>query len=367
VDSLPITTVIGLLAFIAGGAFGAVANRTNFCTMGAISDWVLMGDLRRMRAWMLAIAVAMVGTHALHASSLIDVDESIYRSADFGWFGAVLGGLMFGFGMTLAGGCGNKTLVRIGTGNLKSVYVFLVLGIAAYATLRGLTGVARIELETLTNVDLASMGYASQGMEEFLAAASGLSAQALRWMLTAILAGGLAIWCFTSGAFRSSPRDVFAGFGIGTLIPVGWAITGIAGADDFDPQPLASFTFVAPIGESIQYLMTFTGSTIGFGVAAVGGVIFGSLLTAIVTRSFHVEGFGDKSDMVRHTIGAGLMGIGGVLALGCTVGQGLSGMSTLALGSLIATISIVAGGVLGMKYLEEGSLGGALKAVAGRA
>ena len=131
----------------------------------------------------------------------------------------------------------------------------------------------------------------------------------------------------------------------------------------FEPTPLGSFTFVNPTGESIMYLMTFSGASINFGIASVGGVIAGSFAMAIATKSFRIESFNDADDMIRHLIGAALMGTGGILALGCTIGQGITGMSTLALGSVIALASIIAGGVYGMKYLEEGSFGGALAAM----
>lgn len=367
-DDLSISTLVGLWAFAAGIVFGFTANRTNFCTMGAISDLVLMGDARRFRAWVLAIAIAIIGTQSLHVAGLIDIDDSIYRTANLGWLGAIIGGVIFGFGMTMAGGCGNKTLVRVGGGNLKSIYVLLVMGIFAYMTLRGLTGLVRVEMEAATNLDLsAAAGVSSQGLEALLAAATGLGADTLRWILVAVLAGGGIVWCFKDADFRSSPHDIIGGLIVGALIPAGWAITGIVGMDDFEPAPLGSFTFVAPAGETIQYLMTFTGATINFGIATVFGVITGSFIAALSTRSFHMEGFTDKTDMLRHTIGATLMGIGGVLALGCTVGQGITGMSTLAIGSVIALISIVFGGVLGMKHMEEGSLGGAFRALLQRA
>lgn len=367
-EDMPITTLIGWWALAAGIVFGATANKTNFCTMGAISDMVFMGDFGRMRAWVLAIAVAMTGTTLLHAGGLIDVNDTIYRTANLGWFGAVLGGLMFGFGMTMAGGCGNKTLVRIGGGNLKSIYVFLVMGVFAIMTLRGLTGMARVELEAMTNVDLGAAGYTSQGVEELLGGGLGLDVDMVRWVVVGLLAGGALVWCFKDAEFRRTPANILGGLIIGALIPAGWYITGVVGFDEFEPQPLMSFTFVAPSGETIQYLMIFSGTTINFGIASVFGVILGSFLMALATRSFNLEGFSDARDMLRHTFGATLMGIGGVLALGCTIGQGITGMSTLALSSFIALGSILFGGVLGMKYMEEGSLFGALRAmVPGRA
>jgi len=150
------------------------------------------------------------------------------------------------------------------------------------------------------------------------------------------------------------------------LVPVAWYVTGVIGFDDFEPTPLASFTFVAPVGESIQYLMTFTGSTINFGIAVIGGIIIGSFIAAKSSGEFRVEAFTDADDMVRHMVGGSIMGIGGVMALGCTVGQGITGMSTLAIGSVLALLSILFGGYFGMKYLEDGTFGGAFNALFSR-
>ena len=365
-DEIPINTVVAGAGFAAGLLFGATAQRTNFCTMGAISDIVFMGDFRRMRAWLLAIAVAMIATQAMYAAGLVDINRSAYLTANFGWLGAIAGGLLFGFGMTMAGGCGNKTLVRIGGGNLKSVVVALILGLFAYMTMRGILAVARLEMETVANIGLADRGIAHQGLTDFLMAL-GLDGGAARLLVVAVLAGGLLVYCLKDAAFRASPRDLAAGLILGLLVPAGWWITGMLGADEFEPVPLASFAFVAPIAESMQYLMTFTGATINFGVATVAGVIAGSFLIAVATKSFRVEAFTDAGDMIRHMVGGAIMGTGGVLAMGCTIGQGLTGLSTLASGSVLAFLSILAGGYLGMKYLEEGSLTGALRAALARA
>jgi uncharacterized membrane protein YedE/YeeE len=353
-DEYSVVTVVSTVGVVLGAVFGATAQRTNFCTMGAISDVMFMGDWNRFRAWMLAAAVAMVGSQALHLSGTVDLAESIYLSPNLGWAGAIIGGLMFGFGMTLGSGCGNKTLVRLGAGNLKSLVVAVVLGIFAYMTLRGLTGLARVELEDATNLDLEAMGAATQAIPDILGA-MGLPATGTRLAVIAVVAGGLLAFCFKSAEFRASPRDMAAGLIIGLLVPAGWYVTGAIGYDDFDPTPLASFTFIAPVGESLQYLMTFTGSTINFGIAVVGGIIAGSFLMAKATGQFRMEAFTDAGDMMKHLIGGALMGSGGVLALGCTIGQGVTGLSTLAVGSLIALVSIIAGGVFGMKYLEAGS------------
>jgi len=363
---LTTTTIVGIGGFIIGLVFGAVVQRTNFCTMGAISDLVLMGDGRRFRAWTLAIAVAIIGTQALHFSGAIDINKSIYLTPNLGWLGAIVGGAMFGFGMTLTGGCGSKTVVRLGAGNLKSLVVAIVLGIVAYMTLRGLFALVRLQLEAASNIDLKEHGLGNQNIGEMAGALLGLPASTTRVAAAVIVAAAFLVFSFKDGAFRRSSANIAAGLIIGLTAVAGWAVTGVLGADDFNPVPLGSMTFVAPVAESLQYLITFTGSTINFGIAVVGGVIAGSFLMAVATGTFQIEGFTDRGDFVRHIGGATLMGAGGVLALGCTIGQGISGMSTLALGSALAWLSILAGGYLGIKYLEEGSFGGAVRAVFAR-
>ena len=338
------------LAFVIGIVFGAVVNKTNFCTMGAVSDWVNMGDKDRFRAWMLAIGIAIVLSQGMQAYGLFDLGQSIYLTTNFGWLGYLLGGLLFGIGMTLASGCGQRTLVRLGGGNLKSLVVMLVLGLTAYMTMRGLLALVRVNVIEVTNFDLGTTGVADQGIDTLITVATGLeNSAAISWAVTALIGGGLIIFAFASASFRRRFDDILAGIVVGLIIPAGWYVTGVIGFDDFEPVRFESYTFVAPVGESLQYLMTYTGSTIKFGIAAVAGVIFGSFLYAVLTRKFHVETFIVRGDMVRHILGGILMGFGGVLALGCTVGQGITGMSTLALGSLMALVSIVFGSALTMK------------------
>lgn len=365
-EDLPIGVVVASLGFGLGIVFGGTAQKTNFCTMGAISDIVFMENWNRFRAWMLATGVAILGSQYLYQTEVIDLTKAIYLTPNFGWFGAILGGLMFGFGMTLGSGCGNKTLVRIGAGNLKSLVVLLFLGIFAYMTLRGLVGLARVEMEAMTMVDLTASGLKTQGIPEILAKAFSLPLKVISMIASVVIGGGLVLYAFKSAEFRSSTQDVAAGFIIGLLVIAAWYVTGVIGNDEFDPVQVTSFTFIAPSGDGLQYLMTFTGATINFGIATVGGIIFGSFVMAVASKEFHLEAFSDVGDMVRHIIGGMLMGVGGVLSLGCTIGQGITGMSTLAIGSLLALLSIIAGGVYGLKYLEEGSLGGALKAMVSR-
>jgi hypothetical protein len=223
----------------------------------------------------------------------------------------------------------------------------------------------RLQIET-TNIDLAARGLTNQNLGEMAGAAIGLPASMARAVVAAALALLFLVICFKDAGFRRSTADIVGGVVIGLCAVAGWFVTGVLAVDEFNPVQLASITFVAPAGESLQYLMTFTGSSINFGIAVVGGVIVGGFLMAVATGTFRVESFIDRQDLTRHLGGAMLMGSGGVLALGCTIGQGISGMSTLALGSMIAWLSILGGGYLGLKYLEEGSFGGAIRAVFAR-
>jgi uncharacterized membrane protein YedE/YeeE len=357
---------VALMGFCLAMVFGAVASKTNFCTMGAVSDWVNMGNKSRLRAWFMAIGIAIIVTQGMQYFGVIDLSEVMYLNQSFGWMGHLVGGTLFGIGMTLGSGCGQRTLVRVGGGNLKSLVVLLVLGLSAYATMRGLLALVRVKIFEPTNISLADAGISDQGVGSIASSMLGIADAAVVSRALALVLGlGLVAYALASPAFRRSVDDMMAGLVIGLLIPAGWYVTGVVGFDDFEPVRIESFTFVAPSGESLQYLMTFTGSTISFGVAAVAGVIAGAFLYTVLTGKFRVEAFTDRGDMIAHLWGGVLMGFGGVLALGCTIGQGVTGMSTLALGSAISLLSIIFGSALTMKViyyrLDDMSFLGALR------
>lgn len=352
-DELSTRMVVSIAGGVVGALFGFIVERTNFCTMGAISDVVAMSDYRRARVWALAIAVAILGTQGLQLGGWLDLKESIYLGPNLGWLGAIAGGLMFGFGMTLSGGCASRNLVRFGAGDIRSLIVLIVLGIFAYMTLRGLIAPPRVALEGATNINLAAAPFKSQGIPELLAGVSSLSLMTVRMAATMVAALLLLWFCFKDAEFRGSPMHVVSGVGVGLVIVAGWWATGILGFDEIEPTRPTSLTYTAPVGNTLVYLMTFTGASIEFGIASVLGAVVGATLSAVLRKSFSLAGFADPSDLFRNLSGAALMGVGGVMALGCTVGQGLTGISTLSLGSLIALASVIAGGVAGIKYLES--------------
>ncbi len=354
--SLAPTVVWG--AFALAFVFGVVAQRSNFCTMGAISDIVNMGDWTRMRMWLAAIAVAVLGTGFLQAAGLIDVSKSIYTGPSLTWLSAIVGGLCFGFGMTLASGCGSKTLLRIGAGNLKSVVVFVVLGISAYMTLKGLFGVWRVAYLDPVAISLGG----PQDLPSLLARA-GIDKGAARIGAMLVVGGALLAFALKSREFRN--LDLIASSAvIGLTVVGGWYVSGKLGYLAEDPNTLQeafaatnsgkmeSLSFVAPFAYTLDLLMFWSDKSraVSFGVAATLGVIAGSLAWSLATRSFRWEGFRGAEDTGNHVVGGVLMGFGGVTALGCTIGQGITGFSTLALGSFITFAAIIAGSVAALKY-----------------
>jgi len=355
--------LVALGGFVLAFIFGAVANRTNFCTMGAVSDVVNMGSWGRMRMWLLAIAVAILGTHALQLAGLIDLSKSFYVRPNVTWLSYILGGFLFGVGMTLGSGCGSKTLVRLGAGSLKSLIVFIFLGIAAYMTLKGLFAIWRSSWIDPVATDLAARHVPRQDLPTIIAALSGASLPTVEMIVAAAVAGALLVFVFKDREFRSSFDHVLGGTVVGLTIVGGWYVTGHLGfaenpetlEDTFfgtNSRTIESLSFTAPVGYVLELFMLWSDKslTVTFGIAATLGIIAGSFAYAIASRTFRWEGFAGAEDTANHVIGGLLMGFGGVTALGCTIGQGLTGFSTLALGSILAFLAIVAGSALTMKF-----------------
>lgn len=346
----PLWLAIGGL--VIGFVFGALVFRTNFCTMGSVSDIVNLGDWRRFRAWVFAAVVALAGAQTLHGLGVVDLTKSMYLGASFNWFGHVVGGLIFGFGMVFAGGCPSRNLARAGGGDLRALLTLVVVGIFAYMAIGGIIGPARAAIEQATSFALPT---ATQGLGDLVDRAFALSAGFGRVLASWIVVlAGLA-YCFKDAEFRSSPVHVISGIGVGLLVVAGWALTGLA-FDDLAERPTApiSLTYVRPSGDALEWLQRYTAAPIpGFGVATVFGAIFGAFVAAKAMGRFRLLTFSDAGDTTRVLLGAMMMGVGGVMALGCTVGQGITGVSTLALGSFVTFGAIVAGAVVGLKALER--------------
>ena len=359
----PLTLVVWggfALAFV----FGAVANRANFCTMGAISDVVNMGHWGRVRMWVLAVAVAVAGTGVLTLTGQVDVAKAVMQRPVITWLSLVVGGFAFGIGMTLAGGCANKNLVRLGGGSLRSLVVLVFMGLAAYMTLKGLFGQWRATLLDPVAIDLGAAGWKDQGLGTALARLAGIEAHTAQLAAIVVVAAALLVFVFKDRRFRGNAMQVGAGVVLGLLIVGGWYVSGHLGYGEnpdtletvffgTNSRTIESMSFVGPTAYSLELLLLWTDKSLhpSFGVASAAGVVLGSAAVALASGSFRWEGFASLADLRNQLVGAVLMGFGGVTALGCTIGQGMSGLSTLALGSVIAVAGIVAGAVATMKYI----------------
>jgi hypothetical protein len=243
----------------------------------------------------------------------------------------------------LANGCGSRALVLLGSGNLRSFVVVIVLGIAAEMTLKGLIAPARIAALQGSQITAAVTS-----LPAWLSTL-GVNEVSARMLAASAMSGALIIFAFAHTPFQRAWGQIAAGVVVGLLVAAGWFATGYLGADDFNPTPVTSLTFIAPIADTLQYVMLSTGLTLNFGIVTVAGVFAGSLVTALATRRFHWEGFTSPRHMRRSTGGAALMGAGGAMAYGCSIGQGLTGLSTLALASFVAVAGILLGTAAGLR------------------
>lgn len=354
-----LTSQVLWAAFALSLLFGAIAQRTHFCTMGAVSDVVNMGDWTRMRQWGLAVGVAMIGFGVLVATGVIDAGKTLYATNRFIWLSAAVGGGLFGFGMVLASGCGSKTLVRVGGGSLKALVVFGVMAVAGFATLKGITAVVRV-----ATVDRVALELPTQAaLPNLLAQVAGWNVSTAGLLLALLLGGGLVIWALRGRDFLTID-NLLAGLGIGCIVVAMWWVSGKLGYLAEHPDTLQeafigtisgraeAMNFVAPVAFTLDWFMFFSDKSkvITLGIASVFGVVTGSAITALASRTFRWEGFGGTEDVANHLVGGAMMGVGGVTAMGCTVGQGLSGISTLSLTSFVAVAAILAGAVAAFRY-----------------
>lgn len=385
-----ITTTVLLWAFGLAVVLGIFANKTNFCTMGAVSDWVNIGDTGRMRSWVFAMGLAILGVmglgyFGLNDLSLVSQNDTAnppYLTSTFAWPRNILGGVIFGIGMTFGSGCGNKTLVRLGGGNIKSFFVIAAMGIMAYFMIfTDFSNDAFLQWMEPAFIDLSLSNIENQGIGSVIAHFVGSDPQTTTMIVAAVLGGLLVLWAFLSSDFRGSFDNILGGFVVAAVVVAAWWVTtGDLGqelleeAEMMDDRPFAlgaqSFTFAQPSGHLIRWIeLGFDKSLFTFALVAGFGVVAGSFLYSLLFRKFRIEWFASWKDFFIHIIGGLLMGIGGVLAMGCTIGQAVTGASTLAMGSFLTFFAIVFGSALTMKiqyykmvYEEEASFGKALVA-----
>jgi uncharacterized protein len=335
--------IVILAGLAIGLVYGAVGLVSGFCLMSSLRGWWAKGDSRLVRTYALAMGTGVLVTQLLAAYGFVDLGKSIYLQPTFSVPLMFAGGILFGYGMVMSNGCGSRALVLLGKGNLRSFVVVIVLGITAEMTLKGLIAPARIVLLQ------ASQTSATVTSLPAWLSSIGLHGTAARLVAAAAIGAALVIFAFAHQPFRRAPGQIAAGLVVGLLVAAGWFATGYLGADDFNPVPVTSLTFIAPIADSLQYAMLSTGLSLNFGIITVAGVFAGSLITALLTGRFELEGFSSPRHLLRSAGGAALMGAGGAMAFGCSVGQGLTGLSTLALASFVAVAGIFAGTATGLR------------------
>jgi uncharacterized membrane protein YedE/YeeE len=339
--------VAGLLA---GTIMGFVARRQHFCTMSALERHWYAGDSHGLRPWVLAAAVALALTQALVFAGVVNIGSSFYLSTDFGWTGAIIGGIAFGFGMALVGTCGFGALVRTGGGSLRSVVVLIMLGLSALAAQRGIVEQGRVHIVDNLALDLSFAGDKSLG-----ALVSALAGIDLRLPVAVIVALCLFWWVFRDRAYRNQYARILTGTIIGSTIVFGWLVTSFAHQHSFDPVQIEAGSFVVPVGDTIMQFATYTGVLPDYGVGLVLGVVLGAAISAFQKKDVRWEACDDARELSRHLMGGFLMGVGGVFALGCTIGQGVTAVSVLAISAPIVMASIAIGARMGLGYLIEGS------------
>ena len=369
---LDLYTQVLLWGFSLAVVLGAVANKTNFCSMGGVSDWINFGDKNRLRSWILAMAVAILGINFLEYLGMIDMSLTTsndtsnppYRTPTFVWLRNVVGGFLFGIGMTLTSGCGHKTMVRLGGGNMKSVVVLIVMSMAASIMIfTSFDYLVFLQWMMPLSIDFTEFGVSGQDLGSVIVGLSGLDAQPIVWFLAALAVGlAMLIWVMKAADFRANRELLSAGLIVGLLVVMIWYLTAgsigqalLEELDFMDQRPYAagaqSFSFIAPAAHIAQYIYQgFSPVYLSFGIVLVVGVVVGSFLYTLIVRKLRLEWFASWSDFFNHVIGATLMGVGGILGMGCTIGQGITGVATLALGSFVTVIAIIAGSAGTMKY-----------------
>jgi hypothetical protein len=346
---------IGWLLPLAGGltgiVIGAVARLDRFCTLAALERHWYANDSSGLRTWVLAATVSIIATQAMTLGGLVDLHRSFYLTPNFGWTGAILGGVAFGFGMALVGTCGFGALVRLGGGSLRSLVVLLVLGLSALAAQRGLIAQARVKIVDDLAVDLSFAGDQSLG-----SLASALLGFDARLPTAAIVVALLLLWVFSNADYRHRLGHIATAIVIGCAIAFGWLVTSWGARHAFEPVQLEAGSFVVPVGDTLIQFIAFTGVLPDYGVGLVVGVALGAAAVAWRKRDVRWEACDDARELGRHIAGAFLMGTGGVFAMGCTIGQGVTAVSVLAISAPLVMASIALGARLGLSYLLEGSL-----------
>jgi len=328
-----------------GLVLGALARATHFCTLAALERHWYSGDSRGLRVWMTMTLTAIIATQLLGMAGAIDTSAILYLSAPFNPLASVLGGLAFGLGMAMVGTCGLGALVQLGGGNLKALVVVTTIGLSALATQRGVLGVVREHV-----IEPLAIGPPG-GSQSLPLLAERLSGFAIGHVVVTLVIIAFAAWILRERAFRRDIAGIATGTGLGALVAAGWWMTTQGAMAQLRPVAIEGASFVRPPAELLFHLTIQTGLVPRYSVGLVLGVVVGAVLVAARRHDMRWEACDSARELGRHLAGATLMGIGGVLALGCTIGQGVSAFSVLALSAPITFVSMLIGARIGLSWL----------------
>ncbi|MBY6134966.1 YeeE/YedE family protein [Nocardioides marinus] len=335
-----------LIGLFGGILLGLAARLGRFCTLGAIEDVIYGGSSLRLRMWGVAIGVSVISTFSLTAAGLVEMKASLYLSTRWMPMASILGGLMFGYGMALSGNCGYGAIARLGGGDLRSFVIVLVMGISTYVVLAGPLAPLRHWLFPQEDVTTEL----PPGLAQMVAAETGVPPTAVGLGIGAVILLA-SLW---GGGIQKEPRALMWAAIVGVAITSGWLGSSVLATTGFDALPVVSHSFSAPLGESILWWMTGSLRPVSFAVGSVGGVWCGAFLGSLIKGHFRWEACEDARELRRQIIGAAIMGAGAVIAMGCTVGQGLSAFSLLSLSAPVTTAAIFVGAALGLRQLIVG-------------
>ncbi|WP_425074932.1 YeeE/YedE family protein [Sagittula sp. S175] len=338
--------VVALIGLGSGVLLGLAARLGRFCTLGAIEDALYGGSTVRMRMWGVAIGLAILGSFALMATGRLVDSQTYYLSIRWMPLASILGGLIFGYGMALAGNCGYGAIARLGGGDLRSFVIVLVMGVSTFVVLSGPLAPLRDMVFPQTPVTTE----VAPGIAHQLSAMSGLSVNAIGMAIGALILAGSA----ASRPLWAKPARVAWAAAVGASVVLAWAGTSWVARDGFEALPVVSHSFAAPLGDTILWWMTGSARPLSFAVGSVAGVWAGAFIGSLIKGHFRWEACEDPRELRRQILGAALMGGGAVIALGCSIGQGLSAFSVLALSAPVTFAAIFAGAALGLRQLIVG-------------
>lgn len=343
-DGLPFGALAALVGLAGGVVMGLAARLGDFCTLGAIESAVYGKDQRRLRLWGVVLGVAILAAQGCAAAGLIDLSATFYHAIAWDPVASVAGGLMFGYGMAMAGNCGFGALARFGGGDLRSLVVVVVMGVAGFVALSG--PLAPLRLWLFPQADATG----AQGIAHAARMLTGAPAS----LTAALIGGGCIAWGLAHAPLRARPGMI--GWGVAAGLAVAWGLAGTTWLADasFGAVPVEGPSFTAPVGRALIFLMTSTAGGITFSVGSVAGVMLGAFAGSMLRGLFRWEACDDPRELGRQIGGAAMMGVGGVIAMGCSVGQGITGFATLAWSGPVTLAAIGAGAVIGLRSLIAG-------------